>query len=79
MTHLTLTPRDIRDLAGDARSMQPNPVLARIGHLARALVSAHGERTLRRELEARPDRLLADIGISREEIPAFARRAVRVR
>ena len=70
MTELALNLRDTRTLAD-------HPPQRPVERLARALFATHAERTLRRELEARPDRLLADIGIGRDEIPAFARRAVR--
>lgn len=77
MTNLVLNARDVRAFTGHIYPPRPNAILAKLERLAQAIFVTHGERMIRRELEARPDRMLADIGITRDEIPAFARHAAR--
>lgn len=60
-----------------ARTTGASPLLADLRrvalHLLGPLREAHRRLLLRQQFEALPDRVLADIGIAREDIPAVVR------
>lgn len=79
MTHGTLTANDAQRFSRVVYPPKGNPALSALENGVRGLFARVAEErryyAIRNALQTRSDRVLADIGITRDDIPAFARRA----